>query len=48
MSAGYNGSSWSSTTNNSNGRDLNLYAQSLSTDNSDYRGHGLQLRCLSE
>ncbi|WP_294594324.1 hypothetical protein [uncultured Rikenella sp.] len=42
------GYSWSSTTGSLYGQDLNFNAQGLSTSYSDSRGHGLQLRCLSE
>ncbi|WP_294598212.1 hypothetical protein [uncultured Rikenella sp.] len=48
MHVGNNGFSWSFTTGGIYGLDLNLYSQGLSTSSSDRRGHGFQLRCLSE
>ncbi len=45
---GYFGFSWSSATSGIYGLDLNFYSQHLYTSYSDYRGHGFQLRCLSE
>ncbi len=42
------GYSWSSATSGISGLDLNFNSQHLYTSYSDYRGHGFQLRCLSE
>ncbi|WP_294591342.1 hypothetical protein [uncultured Rikenella sp.] len=48
MGVGYTGFSWSSVTGGVYGLDLNFFSQHLLTSNSDSRGHGFQLRCLSE
>ncbi|WP_294593008.1 hypothetical protein [uncultured Rikenella sp.] len=42
------GYSWSSAVSVVYGRFLWFYSQGLDPSNSDYRGRGLQLRCLSE
>ncbi|WP_300730610.1 hypothetical protein [uncultured Rikenella sp.] len=42
------GYSWSSATSSIQGLDLGFYAQGFNSGNADYRGRGLQLRCLSE
>ena len=47
-SIGHYGYSWSSTVSGSNGEYLDFYTQDLSPSYASYRGHGLQLRCLSE
>ncbi|WP_300829367.1 hypothetical protein [uncultured Rikenella sp.] len=47
-SVGYYGFSWSSATSGIYGLDLYFGSQTLLTNNSDGRGHGFQLRCLSE
>ncbi|WP_294596555.1 hypothetical protein [uncultured Rikenella sp.] len=45
---GNNGYSWSSAVSGTNGVFLGFYTQSLNPSSVDYRGYGLQLRCLSE
>ena len=49
---GNNGASWSSTSNlfdeTLNGMCMGFRTELLFTTNVNYRGHGLQLRCLSE
>ncbi|WP_294600422.1 hypothetical protein [uncultured Rikenella sp.] len=48
MGIGYCGFSRSSATNERSGLNLHFNSQNLYTSGSDYRGHGFQLRCLSE
>ncbi|WP_294594375.1 hypothetical protein [uncultured Rikenella sp.] len=42
------GFSWSAATNGIRGMDLSFDPQGLYANGSDGRGHGFQLRCLSE
>ena len=48
ISVGYYGFSWSVATSGLYGLDLNFGATALDPSSSDYRAHGLPLRCLSE
>ncbi|WP_299458148.1 hypothetical protein [uncultured Rikenella sp.] len=48
MGVGYYGYSWSSAVSGTYGVFLNFGTQYLNPSNASYRGHGLQLRCLSE
>ncbi|WP_297624723.1 hypothetical protein [uncultured Rikenella sp.] len=45
---GNNGYSWSSSFSGTSGVFLNFNTQNLNPSNVNNRGHGLQLRCLSE
>ena len=45
---GYDGYSWSSSFSGTSGVFLGFYTQYLSPSYVSSRGHGLQLRCLSE
>ncbi len=45
---GYNGFCYSSSANGSGGVYLYFGVTHLNPSSSDYRGHGIQLRCLSE
>ncbi|WP_300400998.1 hypothetical protein [uncultured Rikenella sp.] len=45
---GLEGSLWSISASGANGIFLAFYTQSLYPSGTYYRGHGLQLRCLSE
>ena len=47
-SVGHSGHSYSSSVNGTVGVFLDFYAHSLNPSNAHNRGHGLQLRCLSE
>ncbi|WP_300728072.1 hypothetical protein [uncultured Rikenella sp.] len=48
-SNGYSGYSWASGANNSiSGFDLLFDSKRLYNNSANYRGYGLQLRCLSE
>ncbi|WP_297832063.1 hypothetical protein [uncultured Rikenella sp.] len=48
VKVGNGGYSWSSAIGRTNGVFLDFYAQHLSPNSVGNRGHGLQLRCLSE
>ncbi|WP_294596534.1 hypothetical protein [uncultured Rikenella sp.] len=48
MSVGNNGSSWSSAVSETLGVFLAFHTQDLYPSYANNRGHGLQLRCLSE
>ncbi|WP_294601243.1 hypothetical protein [uncultured Rikenella sp.] len=48
MAGGDGGCSWSSTVSGPNGVFLYFYTQNLYPSDVNRRGHGLQLRCLSE
>ncbi len=45
---GGEGFNWSSAVSGTNGVFLYFYTQNLDSSNAYYRGHGLQMRCLSE
>ncbi|WP_294599037.1 hypothetical protein [uncultured Rikenella sp.] len=48
MYIGNGGYGWSLTVNSTFGMGLGFNAQPLHPSHTDYRGHGFQLRCLSE
>lgn len=48
MRVGNDGYSWQSTFSDLLGTDLSFNMEWLDSDRADYRGYGLQLRCLSE
>ncbi|WP_300681838.1 hypothetical protein [uncultured Rikenella sp.] len=48
MNVGYGGFSWSSAVSGTIGVFLDFYTQNFYPSGVDGRGHGLQLRCLSE
>ncbi|WP_300829588.1 hypothetical protein [uncultured Rikenella sp.] len=48
MSVGNAGFSWSATTSDISGLNLDFHSQGLNTNHSGYHALGLQLRCLSE
>ncbi|WP_300727912.1 hypothetical protein [uncultured Rikenella sp.] len=48
MNVGNGGYSWASTVSGSNGMNLNFGVTWLNPSSAHNRGHGFQLRCLSE
>jgi len=48
VNIGKYGFSWSAATSGVAGLDLSFSSQTLNTRTADHRGHGFQLRCLSE
>ena len=48
IAPGFYGYSWASTVNKTNSLFLSFDTRGITTSYSDYRAHGLQLRCLSE